>query len=79
MWDNYGDTWDTDFISEDYVDLNSVIRETENSEGGSNCLPKIIDTIVEQGRDGEYTEKQVYNCSNCTNLDCPYFYEDYGE
>lgn len=79
MWDNYSDTWDTDFISEGYEDLGVAIRNAELTDGGDYCMPKVVEKITEMTKNGEFYTKKVYNCSNCANLDCPYFYEEYGE
>lgn len=62
-----------DYYNEDYQSISEAIEDLENED---NCKPTIIDIVTTQDVDtGEYSEQKIYNCTNCANVDCPYFYE----
>lgn len=55
-------------------DPDYVIQETLSDY--DECKPTVVEVISEVDEEtGLFKDKPVYNCYNCVNVDCPYFYE----
>lgn len=55
-------------------DPDYIIQETLNEY--DECKPTVVEIVTEVNEEtGEFKEKSIYNCFNCVNVDCPYFYE----
>jgi len=71
----YGNDYDYGFNGygdDTYYSVNEVIEDMESHA----CVPTVMEIVtVQDEKTGNFKEEKVYNCSNCVNYDCPYFYE----
>lgn len=64
------------YEDDSYHSVNEVLEDIENQ----SCVPTVIETVtIQDEKTGEFKEQKVFNCTNCINYDCPYFYEFDGE